>query len=136
MKIIMTNLKDKIQNFFKSSAYAVVGASDINYKFGYKCYKCYLDHGYKAYPVNPNCKSILDNPTYNNLQSLPEKCDSISVITPPAVTEEIIKEAIAYGVKNIWLQPGAESKLAVEMATAKGINIIWGGPCLLVELGC
>src|SRR5262249_8047951 len=105
----MDTIGNKIDTFLAAPAFAVVGASDRPNKYGHRCYVCYLQNGRKAYPVNPRLQTILGNPVYPNLASLPEKVDSISVITPPVVTEEVVAEAIAAGVKNIWMQPGAES---------------------------
>jgi hypothetical protein len=34
------------------------------------------------------------------------------------------------------MQPGAESPAAVQKGEQAGLNVIAGGPCLLVELGC
>lgn len=127
--------RDKVQQFLRSPAYAVVGASDDPSKYGHKVYQMYLRLGMKAYPVNPRCKQISGNPVYTDLAALPEKVDSISIITPPAVTEKVIEDAIAAGVKNVWMQPGAESRAAVDMAENAGVNVIYGGPCILVELG-
>jgi predicted CoA-binding protein len=126
----------KVERFLKAPAYAVVGASNDRSKYGYKCFSCYLEHNLKAYPVNPRESEILGNKVYRDLVSLPEKVESISIITPPVVTEKVVDEAIAAGVKNIWMQPGAESRAGVEKAEKAGINVIWGGPCILIELGC
>ncbi|MDK9718160.1 MAG: CoA-binding protein, partial [Trichlorobacter sp.] len=60
---------------------------------------------------------------------------SISVITPPAVTEKVVEAAIARGITNIWMQPGAESDAAIERCKAAGINVIADHSCLLVVLG-
>ena len=73
----------------------------------------------------------MQNQAYKSLSELPEPVQSISIITPAPVTEKIVDDAIAAGIKNIWMQPGAESKLAVEKAQEAGINVIAGGPCLL-----
>lgn len=51
------------------------------------------------------------------------------------MTEVLVDEAIKCGVKNIWMQPGAESRAAVQKAKDAGLNVIYGGPCLLVVLG-
>jgi predicted CoA-binding protein len=131
----MDELEAKIEKFLAARAFAVVGASDKTDKYGYKCYLCYLQNGKTAYPINPRLITILGNRVYADLKSLPERTDSISVITPPAVTLTVIDGAIAAGVKNIWLQPGAESTAAVEKAEKAGLNVIYGGPCLLVTLG-
>lgn len=126
--------QDKIRQFLEAPAYAVVGASDNPRKFGHKCYACYKEKNYKAYAVNPNETVVLGDPTYPTLLSLPEPVQSISIITPPPVTEKIVDDAIASGVKHIWMQPGAESMVAVRKAEEAGLNVIYGGACLLVEL--
>ena len=60
---------------------------------------------------------------------------AISVITPPAATEQVVREAAAAGVTHIWMQPGAESDEAIRAAEALGMAVIAGGPCLLVMMG-
>jgi predicted CoA-binding protein len=60
---------------------------------------------------------------------------SISVITPPQVTDKVVEQAIARGIENIWMQPGAESDAAVERCRKSGVNVIADGSCLLVVLG-
>lgn len=129
------NLDEQIETFLSAPSFAVAGASNNPAKYGYRCYKCYLDNGRIAYALNPRGEKVLGNTAYKKLSELPEKVESLSVITPPAVTEQLVDEAIAYGIKNIWMQPGAESKLAVENAQQEGLNVIYGGPCLLVVLG-
>ncbi len=127
--------REKIQQFLRVPSFAVVGASDDPAKYGHRVYKCYLRHGMKAYPINPNCKDIGGNQVFAKLADLPEKVESVSIITPPAVTEKVIDDVIALGIKHVWMQPGAESIAAVEKAEAAGVNVIHSGPCLLVELG-
>ena len=67
--------------------------------------------------------------------SLPADVTSLSMITPPAVTEQLVPQAIAHGIRNIWMQPGAESPAAVALCREKGVNVIADGSCLLVVLG-
>ncbi|HEY9712979.1 MAG TPA: CoA-binding protein, partial [Chroococcales cyanobacterium] len=132
---IMDNLDKQIDAFLKAPAFAVVGASDDKSKYGHKVYKCCLDHGLKAYPVNPNAETVMGNPAYASLSELPEKVEAISIITPPKITEKVVDEAIKAGVKHIWMQPGAESLQAVEHATKSGVSCVYGGACLLIVLG-
>ncbi|MDB5341159.1 MAG: Rossmann fold nucleotide-binding protein, partial [Planctomycetaceae bacterium] len=72
--------------------------------------------------------------SYPDLASLPQPVHGVSIITPPSVTEAIIEQAGKLGIKHVWLQPGAESKQAVSRAAHWGINLISGGPCILVAL--
>lgn len=131
----MATLDEQIETFLAQPAFAVVGASDDPYKYGHRCFKCYLQNNLKAYPVNPNVPEVLGHKTYKDLLSLPEPIYSVSIITPPMVTEKVVDDAIAAGVKNLWMQPGAESRPAVKAAQDAGLNVIYGGPCLLVVLG-
>jgi Predicted CoA-binding protein len=131
----MDSLDKQIDAFLAAPSFGVAGASDDKRKYGHKVYVCYLNNGRKAYPINPRQTEVLGNPCYKNIAALPEKIESLSIITPPVVTEDLVKEAITCGVKNIWMQPGAESMKAVSMAEEAGINVIYGGACLLVVLG-
>lgn len=130
----MVGANSDIDAFLSAPSFGVAGASEVTYKFGYKCFQCLIQSGRKSYPVNPNVTSVLGEKAYPDLASLPEPVQSVSIITPPAVTEQIVADAIKCGVKNIWMQPGADSPAAVQAAQEAGMNVIYGGPCLLVVL--
>jgi predicted CoA-binding protein len=129
-------MADSIIQFFQSQAFAVVGASSDRTKYGNKVLRCYLQHHKTVYPVNPTEKTIEGLKVYAHISELPDEVESISIITPPPITEKIVSQAIEKNIRNIWMQPGAESKLAIENCLKHGINVIAGGPCLLVQLGC
>ena len=131
----MPTLAEKKQAFLAAPSFAVIGASTNPRKFGHRVYETYLRHGFKAYPINPTASTILGNPAYTDVGSLPEPVEAVSIITPPAVTERVIDQVIAAGVKHVWMQPGAESPEAVRKAEAAGLSVIHGGPCILMELG-
>ncbi len=131
----METLNDRIDRFLAADVFAVLGASQDTHKYGYKVLKCYLQNGRRAIPVNPTVTEVLGQIAYPNLASLPEPVKSISIITPPTRTERIVDNAIEHGVTSIWMQPGAESALAVKKAQDAGIDVIFGGPCILVVLG-
>lgn len=128
-------LDETIDAFLETGPYAVVGASRDRAKYGNKVLRCYLQHGLTAYPINPGSAEIEGRKAYPGLAALPEPVTRISVITPPEVTEGIVTEAADAGVRFIWMQPGADSRKAVEDAQDAGIAIVSGGPCLLVVLG-
>ena len=124
----MDSIDLDIEKFSASASFGVVGASEDPEKYGHKCYAALIKRGYKAFPINPKAKTILGNPAYPSIAALPEKVDALSVITPPAVTEKVVDEAIAAGVKTIWMQPGAESAAAVSKARKAGLTVISDGP--------
>ena len=127
--------EEKFDKFFESKAFGVVGASANRDKFGNKVLRVYLQHGKKAIPVNPREKEIEGIPCVAGIPDLPAEVKSISVITPPAVTEQVVEMAIAKGIENIWMQPGAESSVAVDKCRKNNINVIADGSCILVVLG-
>lgn len=125
-------VEQKIESFLNSGPFAVVGASVDRSKYGNKVLRCYQQHGKEVYPINPRADEVEGLRAYPSLGSLPVKPQAISVITPPAITEQVVREAAAAGVRHIWMQPGAESEAAIRTAESLGMSVIAGGPCLLV----
>ena len=131
----MPSIQDTIRDFMAEGPWAVVGASPDRSKYGNKVLRCYQQHGMEVYPVNPKAPEIEGQKAYASLADLPVKVRGLSIITPPAVTEQVVEAAASAGVKRIWMQPGAESLEAVRRAESLGMDVIWGGPCILVVAG-
>jgi uncharacterized protein len=127
-------INHQIETFFHSKAFAVIGASSNREKYGNKVLRCYLQNNKKVYPVNPHQDTIEGLAVVHSVHDLPDEVASISIITPPVITEKIVEEAIKKGIRNIWMQPGAESNSAIQNCKQHKINIIAEGPCILVTL--
>lgn len=128
-------MTEAIERFFSSELFGVVGASEDRSKYGNKVLRCYLQNGKHVIPVNPKITTVEGIATVATVGDLPEKVKSISIITPPAVTEKVVEAAIKKGITSIWMQPGAESDAAIATCKAAGINLIADHSCLLVVLG-
>jgi uncharacterized protein len=111
--------------------FAVVGASNDPAKYGFKVYKMLKDAGYRVYPVNPKATAIQGDPAFASLDLLPTKPNVVSIITPPTVSLEIVKQAHALGIPHIWLQPGAEDQTVIDYAQQNDIAIIHN-QCILI----
>lgn len=129
-------IDEKVAEFLKSAAFAVVGVSKNPDKFGYKVFKCYQHKGYRVIPVHPVEKDIDEVACVASVTDLPAEVVSLSVVTPPAITEKIVISAAQQGIRNIWMQPGAESPTAVAFCEQQGINVIADGTCALIRFGC
>jgi predicted CoA-binding protein len=129
------NTHDRIQAFLDGSPFAVVGASSDRRKYGNKVLRTYQQNDREAHPVNPKGGEIEGLAAYESLGDLPEIPHGISVITPPGVTETIVRQAAELGIKHVWMQPGAENQRSIELAREADINLIPGDACLLVVLG-
>jgi predicted CoA-binding protein len=123
-----------IEKFLAAKAFGVAGASTNRDKYGNRVLRCYLQNGLKAIPINPRADTIEGVPCVASVADLPADVKSLSVITPPKITEEVVEAAIAKGIENIWMQPGAESAAAVDRCRQAGINVIADGSCLLVVM--
>lgn len=128
-------INERIDTFLAAEAFGVVGASSDPHKYGNKVLRCYQQNRRAVVPVNPYAEEIEGLACVASVKALPGHVDSISIITPPEVTERVVEEAIARGVGNIWMQPGAESVRAVTACERAGINLIADGSCVLVVMG-
>ncbi|MDZ4771827.1 MAG: CoA-binding protein [Planctomycetota bacterium] len=128
-------LDERIQDFLAGRTFAVAGASKDRAKYGNKVLRCYLQNGRVAFAVNPRDTEVEGVPCVPKLGDLPEQVHGLSIITPSVVTEKLVEDAHAVGITRIWMQPGAESSLAIERCRELGISLISGGPCVLVVLG-
>ena len=93
---------------------AIVGASRDRKKFGNKAVRAYASKGYTVYPVNPNEKNIEGLKAYPSLSSLPQKPNIASLYMPPQVGLKVADEIIELGIRDIRINPGAESHELVQ----------------------
>ncbi|KAI1349790.1 CoA binding domain-containing protein [Xylaria sp. FL0043] len=99
-----------VRAFFSSPQFAVVGASSNPAKFGHKVFVWYKDRNLPVVPINPAPSITTRYGEHATVKSVAELADpeniSLSVITPPPVTLEVLKEAKRVGIPAVWLQPG------------------------------
>jgi predicted CoA-binding protein len=123
-----------IEVFLNASTFAVAGASQDRSKYGNKVFRAIVASGRTAYPLNPTAPEFEGHPAFASISDLPVVPESLSIVTQPHVTREVIQQAIAAGVKNIWMQPGAEDSSGSQDAREAGLNVIDDGSCILVLL--
>lgn len=129
-----TRLTERVRRFLSAGSFAVVGVSADPTRFGRKVYEALLSSGRVVFGVNPKMDKLNGRQIFPNLRSLPVVPEVVSIITPPAVTASVINDAIQLGVGKIWIQPGAEHTEAIKMAREAGIEVIYGGACIIVAL--
>ena len=125
---------NNIEEFLAASSFAVAGASQDRAKYGNKVFRALVASGRTVYPLNPTAPEVEGHPAFASIADLPVVPESLSIVTPPNVTRQVIQKAIAVGVKNIWMQPGAEDDQASQAARDAGLNVIDDGSCVLVLL--
>ncbi|CAK7211891.1 hypothetical protein SEUCBS140593_001319 [Sporothrix eucalyptigena] len=147
MPLSISSTEAGARAFFAKPYFAVVGASTNQAKFGYKIFAWYTYHDLPATPINPASPAITVDGTAHatlpSISALPHPRDTgLSVITPPAVTLQVLQEAKKIGISSVWLQPGTWDDAVVEYATAADnfVDVVAGeggrghdGWCVLVD---
>jgi predicted CoA-binding protein len=126
----MTTLQ-KIDAFLASPALAIVGVSRTEHKFGNAACRVLRDKGYRIYPVHRRAATIDGMQCYRHLNDLPEKVNAVLVVVPPWEAIDVINEAAAAGIHNVWLQQGAESMEAENLAAKLKLSLV-SGECILM----
>ena len=124
-------MEDLIKEFLLQKNFAVVGSFRNESKYAYKILKNLKQKGYEVYPVNPKLKEIEGLKCYPTILDIPITVDVVDIVTPPAVTEQIVKQCFKKGITRIWLQPGAESETAIRFCQENNIKVIYNA-CIML----
>ncbi len=91
-----------------------------------------LSAGFKIIPVNPLETEIFGIPSVARLEDIGGPVDLVSVFRRPSEGPDVARSAAAIGAPAYWMQPGAESEAAAEIARAAGMDVV-SGPCIMVQ---
>ena len=126
----MTSLR-QIEDFISAEPVAIVGVSRDPKKFGQMAFKELKNKGLNVIPVNLSAEEILGVKAYPNITALPPEVKGVVIMTKKDQTADLVREAMAKGLKNIWIQQAAESKEALKELEGSDINYITG-ECILM----
>ena len=112
---------------------AIIGASTNREKYGNKAVRAYVQKEYKVYPIHPKEEFIEGIKTYRSVLDVPDSIDLASFYIPPQVGLKVIEEVAKKGIKEVYLNPGAESDELYEKAKKLGITPIVG--CSIIAIG-
>jgi len=118
--------KKQIDEFLQGKKLAIAGVSRSEKKFGHQVFKELRAKGYSAIPINPNTDTIDGEPCFKHVTDLPSGVDSLLILTPKDQTDEILREAIRKGIKNIWVQQMSDTKETLKIAEEYQKEIIFG----------
>ena len=107
---------EKLRQRGPGTRIAVVGASNDPAKYGNVIVRNLAAKGYTVLPVNPREAAIAGLPAYPSLAAVPGPVDIVNVVTPPAVTLGILREAALLGLPAVWLQDGSYDDAVLEEA--------------------
>ena len=105
---------------------ALVGASDRPDRASFGVMKFLQDQGYRVYPVNPRItgEHVHGEYVWRELAQIGEPIDMVDIFRRPQAAGEAVDEAIAAGVKSVWLQIGVINEEAAARAEAAGLKVV------------
>lgn len=112
---------------------AVIGASVERQKFGNRALRAYREQGYTVIPINPHEEEIEGLKAFKSVLDVPGPIDMASFYVPPDVGETVIADVVRKGIREVWLNPGAESDALIARAKALGVRPIVA--CSIMAIG-
>ena len=112
---------------------AIIGASANREKYGNIAVRSYLSQGHEVFPINPREAEIEGLKTFPNVRDVPPPVDRVLLYVPPAVGVKALDDIVAAGVKEVYVNPGAESDELFARAEQLGLIAIFA--CAIVAIG-
>jgi uncharacterized protein len=107
-----------------SKTIAVVGLSSDPGRPSYSVSKYMQSKGYRIIPVNPNEREVLGEKAYDRLENVPEKIDLVNIFRRAEEAGQFVDQAIALGVKAVWMQDEVIDHEAAQRAIEAGLDVV------------
>jgi uncharacterized protein len=124
-------MNQAIQDFVNGKNLAIVGVSRNGSKFGNMIFSELKQRGYQMWIIHPEAQEIAGAKCYPNLAAVQGKVDGVVINLPPRQTEQVLRDAVKAGIRNIWIQQGADSPEVSAIAQELGVQPI-SGKCILM----
>jgi signal transduction histidine kinase/predicted CoA-binding protein len=82
------------------------------------------ERGYRVIPVNPALTEALGEKAYPRLDAVPDAVDTAVLFVRAEDVPPIVEQAIAKGVKTVWMQEGIVNEAAAHRARAAGLEVV------------
>ena len=125
----MTSM-ERIRDFLGQKRFALVDVSRQPKELSRALFREFVARGYDTVPVNPEADQIDGRPCFARLEDIQPHIDSVLLMTTPAVTDRLVRDCAAAGIKRVWMYrgggTGAVSKEAIQFCESNGISVIPG----------
>jgi len=120
------------EKFWEHRSYAVVGHA-AKRNFPQLTYRALKRLGRKAVPVDPSVGEIDGDPTFPDLQSLPEPVEAVVLEVPRQETCDWVAAAAGAGIREVWIHMRRETPEALALARENGLHVL-SGHCAVMYL--
>jgi len=122
--------RERIDDFLNQKRLAMAGVSRHWKDFSRLVYREFQRRGYDMVPVHPEAEEIEGSQCFRTMQEIDPPVDGVLLMTKPSVTEAVVRDCAAAGVRRVWMYrgagPGAVSPAAVGFCEESGIEVIPG----------
>ena len=123
---------DRIELFYQSESFAVVGMSKSRRNFAWSIHDSLVKAGKRVFPVHPEGGYSRDVQFYDSIESLPLIPEAAIIGLDLKKQDGILPELKASGIRKVWLQQGSYNNSILEEAERAGLNPVTG--CALMYL--
>lgn len=131
LQLGIKNLKQAIAQFLQSKSIAIVGMSSKSAKFGNLAYKELFKKNINLYSIHPKAKKINGAQCFANFNDIKDNIDGVLISVQSAEAEKVVESAYKAGIKNVWLQQGAQSDSTIQFCKDNGMNVVHN-ECILM----
>ena len=126
-------LEKKVDDFLAQRRIAIAGVSRNNthHPVGNLIYRRLKSTGHHVFAVSPQMQTFEGDACYPDVQSIPDGVDGVVIITRPEITERIVRDCHAAGIRRVWIHQSSAkgssvSRDAVEFCGNHDISVIAG----------
>ncbi len=112
---------------------AVIGASCDRTKFGNKAVRQFQLMGFTVIPINSQETEVEGLQAYRSVLDVPHAIDMATIYLPPEEGLHVLDEVAEKNIREVWVNPGADSPQVVQRARDLGLEPIVA--CSLMALG-
>jgi uncharacterized protein len=120
----------QIDAFLSHKRLAMVGVSHNPQDISRQLLREFRRRQYDAIPVNPTVSEVDGLPCYASVGDIVPPVEAVLVMTPPAVTNQVVRDCDAAGIRSVWMfrggGTGAVSPAALNFCEARGISVVAG----------
>jgi len=114
-------VSDQIDQMLKLKTWAIVGLSNNSERAAFGVAKILIEKGHQIIPVHPKAETVHGQKGYAKLSDIPGKVDVVDIFVNSELAGGVVNDAIALGVKGVWLQLDVIDAGAISRANDAGL---------------
>lgn len=122
----MKSNQKQIKAFLAQKQLGFVGASRNPKKFGNEVLRQLISLDYSITPVHHEADAVEGIPCVQSISELPDTIEAVCLITPKDKTDQLLKQALAKGIRHIWIQQFSEGPETHNLIKDSQANVVTG----------